>query len=267
MTGRWQRDGYELRTVMMTLIVMLIITSIRLFPLEIAVLLIFPEIAVLSLFNVRTGWTANRRSRTLVLTVCTSALLVLQAGLVYDLQSYYQGEINRTGWEESVDLPPEGTYHSKSLSNWYTVENLYLELFDWSGNVTFYIVDENIPQNKFEQGNCSHACVLNLRLPYRYSYAFVVANWTIGLYNPSQNESIHGFITNSMAVIADEHFGVRQAVVIFHAWPLTAILTLWEYTGLSLLSAGLKKSVSPVQKGNQSQDVENTTGQQNQDQT
>ena len=265
MTGRWQRDGYELRTVMMTLIVMLIITSIRLFPLEIAVLLIFPEIAVLSLFNVRTGWTADRRSRTLVLTVCTSALLVLQAGLVYDLQSYYQGGIYGTGWEESVDIPPEGTYHSRSLSNWYTVENLYLELFDWSGNVTFYIVDENIPQNKFEQGNCSHACVLNLRLPYRYSYAFVVANWTIGIHNPSQNESIHGFI-GIFIFITEGPFSVRQ-VVLYHGWPLVAILTLWVYTGFSVHLERSRRRAGRLQVSEQPQDGGSSTAQESPEQT
>ena len=264
MTGRRQRCDDDLRTVVTTMVVMWIISAV-LFPIVIAFLLIFPEIAVLSFFNVRTGWATKRKSRTLVLTVCTSALLVLQVGLVYDLQSYYQGEIH--WWDESVDLPPGGTYHSKSLSNWYTVENLDLELWDWSDNVTFYIADENIPQNKFEQGNYSQDCTLSLKLPYRYSYAFVVANWTIGLHNPSQNESIHGFIGNLFPVIADGYFGVVRAVVIFHAWPLTAILTLWEYTGLSLLFAGLKKSVSPVQISNQSQDVENTTEQHYQEQT
>jgi len=263
MTGPRQRCEDDLGIVVTTLMVVWVISAV-LFPIVFALLLIFSEIVVLSLFNVWTGWATKRRSRTLVLTVCTSALLALQVGLVYDLQSYYQGEIH--WWEESVDLPPGGTYHSKSLSNWYTVENLDLELRDWSDNITFYIADENIPQNKFEQGNYPQDCELHFRLPYRYSYAFVVANWTIGLYNPSQNESIHGFISNLFVMIADGHFGVVRAVVMFHAWPLVAILTLWVYTGFSMRLERSRRLAGRVQVSEQPQDGGSSTAQENPEQ-
>jgi len=222
------------------------------------------ELLILRWSNKRAGWTKKRRSRTLVLAVCTSALLALQAGLVYDLHSYYQGEIYGPSWGESVDLLPGGTYQTKSLSNWYTAEYLDLQLRDWSGNVSFYIVDENIPQNKYEQRDCSQYCRFIFRLPYLYSYAFVVANWTVSLYNPSQNESIHGLI-GIFIFITEGPFTVRQ-VVLYHEWPLIAILTLWVYTGFSMHLERSRRLAGRVQVSEQPQDGGSSTAQENPEQ-
>ncbi len=262
MTGRKQRCADDLGIIMMTLMVMMIVTRFVL--IEFTLLLVFPEIVILSLFNVGTGWATKRKSRRLVLAVCTSALLTLQAGLAYDLQSYYQGEIYGPFWGESVDLPPGETYHSKSLSNWYTVRDLDLQLRDWSGNVTFYITDENIPQNKYEQGNYSQYCRFSLRLPYRYSYAFVVANWTINLYNPSQNESIYGFIGINV-FITDGYFPMR-AVLMCHGLPLIAILTLWVYTGFSMRLERSRRPASRAQVSEQPQDGGSSAAQEDSEQ-
>lgn len=233
--------------------------------------LICLEIMILWYLDKKTGWVNNRRGRRLVLVVCTSVLLTMQVGLAYDLSSYEQGEIGTSSrgfdrsYERYVDLQPGETRKLGTLSNWNTVTYLEVEVHPSHNNVTFYIIDENRPEVNYTFENLSER--VSFLLPYRYTRPYVIANWTANLYNPSETESAIVSVSIQSPWIEDEWFIARRPILLWHTFPSIVLPVLWGYTGLSLLSARLKKSAAPVQISNQPQDVGNTTGQQSQVQT
>jgi len=228
------------------------------------ILLIVFELLILASLNARTGWVRKKGSGRLVLMVCTSILLALQAGLVYDLQSYYQGEIGFKGgsWgdfrhDESVVILPGGTYQTKSISNWHTVMDLYIRIETAPVNATLYIRDENSPQVMRQLGNYSYAIVC-FRLPYLYSCPFVIANWTANVHNPSQNESIDVSISIFREPVEDSGSLLQDSVVSPHNYPSIAIVTLWFYALWTMHHERPRKPTSHVQVGNQPEDCGST---------
>lgn len=231
------------------------------------------ELLILWSLNARTGWVKNRSTRRRVLLVCTSTLLVIQAGLAYDLLSYYQGEIGYEGpmmgfpvYGNHFNILPGESCKIGRLSNWFTAGNLYVRIRSSDNNVTFFVTDENIPQIRHEEGNYSD-CELLFVLPYRFSRPFVVANWTVNLYNPSQNESI--FVSVSMFSDPMEDVGIiaMHTVIFSHEWPLIAVLTLWFYTDVSIQLEKSRRPASHVQAREQPHDVRSSTAEENPEKT
>jgi len=198
------------------------------------------QLLVLWWLDAHTGWAKNRRTRRRVLLVSTLALLFLQAGLAYDLQSYYQGAIEYRPrgmglYQGSLDIQPGESFRIGSMSNFYTVVDLWVYIGSGPSNVTLFMMDENTPQVRNELGNYSQA-VLWFRLPYRYSRPFVIASWTVNLYNPSQNETIYVYISiSSDSLMVDPPEPEKRWIDFSHLWPLIAIATLWLYTGFSMV--------------------------------
>ncbi len=239
-------------------------TIVNVFPILSLCLIAF-ELLVLSWLNTRTGWVKNRRIRKRVLLVCTSTLLIIQAGLAYDLYSYYQGQIGDSGsmgflgHEGSFDILPGESRQIGPLSNWFTVAAFSVLLWSSPNEVTFYITDENIPQIKYEEGNYSGG-ELYLMLPYRFSRPFVIANWTVNLCNPSQTETIYVDIRIDSGIVS----GVKVAEIAAafpHLWPFIAVLTLWFYTDVSIQLERSHRPASHVQVSEQPQDGGSSTAQ------
>lgn len=234
-------------------------------------LLIILELLVLSLLNRRTGWAKKKSTARRVVIVCTSILLILWAGLAYDLQSYGHGWLGGgfggdllDGFDvfntQHVVVPPRESRQIGPLSNWRTLDELQVDILSGSSYVMFYILDDNVPQVKYKIGNCSEGSLF-FRLPYRYSCAFVVANWVVDLYNSDQNETI--LVTLHFNEISSDGLSAMYIVVSLHVWPPTIIPGFWLYGAYSLRRERLRKSASGVEVGELQQDAASPVAQDN----
>ncbi len=154
----------------------------------------------------QTSWKSRRNLAIAVVLVPMTFLLPLHVWGTYSLIGLENGGIFVSGvdpWVVSFQLPPNTTYKSETLSNRYALETAYVGVTTFD-DFEFYILDENIPDIQYEdlaQGGLPYShipyftlapyMIFPMRLPYYYSFLFVVANWTLNIRNPSLNTSIN----------------------------------------------------------------------------
>lgn len=165
-----------------------------------------------------------------------SVLLISTAILV---PFHFWGTYNLTGiendglfvmgfgqWETSISLPPETTYKSETLSNLYTIGWATVTI-STNGEVIFYVLDENIPDVRYEEHNPSvPSDHFAFKLSYHYSDLYVVANWTMNVHNPSPNTTVNLVITIS----GFEDAGIAERwsrQYTMYEEPTRGLLSLW----------------------------------------
>jgi hypothetical protein len=193
----------------------------------------------------KTKWIRKRKNGIKVLAGCTLILLPIVLVSEYDLRAYNSGTISMFGFsifDKHVLLDPGKSYCSPTLSNWYTVATLYVGINVNSTAVTFYIRDENKQNLTYQEGNYTNA-KLRFHLPYRYSDTFVVARWTINLYNPHETERIIVRLNISAGGFEDSGMLPIFYVYYYYLMPHLVLATIW-------ISAGIASAFLSVTKKN-----------------
>jgi hypothetical protein len=185
------------------------------------------------------SWKSASRTALISLIVFSAILLPFALWGGYNLNGIENGGMFVDGfhsWEKSLSLPPETTYKSATLSNYYTIGRAYLTITA-EEEIIFYLLDENRPEVRYEECNSTQlGNFTGFILPYYYSEPFVVANWTMNVFNPSLNAtvgvtlSIYGF-EDAGAIV------VYSPQRIQYEEPSRGIASLWQYTLIITLLA------------------------------
>ena len=163
------------------------------------------------------------------LLISTAILVPLHFWGMYNLDGIENDGLFVHGfgyWEYSETLNPGEAYKSEALSNLYTIGAVLLET-NADSEITFYIQDENIPGVRYEERNISDSGdFFSFRLPYHYSNLYVVANWTMNVFNPSPSTPVD--FTISINGIEDAGIAERWSQqYIQYEEPTRAIISLW----------------------------------------
>ena len=108
--------------------------------------------------------------------------------------------------------------------------------------VTFYVRDENKQNSTYQEGNYTNS-KLRFQLPYRYSDPFVVAQWTVNLYNPHETERIIVRLNISAGGFEDSGMLPIFWVYYYYRMPLLIISTVWIVAGIASASLIATKKV------------------------
>ncbi len=197
-------------------------------PLPLVIRLIFLIlVGALPPYLLYTGrWAIQMRSpknAALLIIVPTLIMLPLQVWLSYDYSAYESGSF-RLGYYVQ-ELGPNETAVIRSISNWHTIDTLEVHVYQ-DLNVTIYAVDENLPDVRYLEQNCSYAY---FRLPYLYTNFPLIANWSIYLSNPNPNETI------TVALIHWElgsAYLTDTSLATLYRYPSKALMTLWVAAAL-----------------------------------
>ena len=127
----------------------------------------------------------------------------------------------------SISLPPEATYKSETLSNLFTIGRASV-IISTNGEVIFYVLDENIPDVRYEEHNSSPPSdSFTFGLSYYYSDLYVVANWTMNVHNPSPNTTVD--LSIDLRGWEDDERGADQwgSQYLMYREPTRILLSLW----------------------------------------
>jgi hypothetical protein len=199
------------------------------FPWQIIWIVVF---SVIYIYNWKhASWQRARNTALALLLILSAILLPLSIWGGYNLNGIENDGLFVNGfgvWKESVQLPPGTTYKSETLSNLYTIGSAYLTVTT-EEEIIFYLLDENRPEFPCDEHNSSEPDYsFGFTLPYCYSEPYVIANWTMNVFNPSINTtayvtlSIYGF-EDAGAVERYSHQYIK------YLEPARGMVSLWEY--------------------------------------
>jgi hypothetical protein len=170
------------------------------------------------------SWKRRRNIAVAVLMISTALLVPFHFWGTYNLNGIENDGLF-VNWEDTVLLPPETTYKSGTLSNLYTIWGVSLTI-STDEEVAFYLLDENMPETRYEETNFSEMdAFFGFRLPYYYSEFNVVANWTMNVFNPSMNTTADVTLSIYDYEDAGAERGSRQYIQ--YQEPSRGLASLW----------------------------------------
>ena len=186
-------------------------------------------------FNPWTKQIRHPRNSLLLIIIATSVAIPIQAYFLYDMTAYDSGSTNLQNISANTMLSPGETYTIPSASNWYTVAAVFLYVSNESQEIVFYMVDENIPDQRFDE-TILNETYFAFTLPYMYTGPLLIANWSICFANPSENETLH---LQYQSIWMEDNMLLAQWRV-YHPYtaPYVALLCLWLYVPLALTVLG-----------------------------
>lgn len=190
------------------------------------------------LVHYKSSWIKVPRNAATALIAVTVIMVPLQVYGSFQLMAYDTGSLFPMSfqyWESPVQLDAGEVYYSEVLSNVYTATDAFITITVAANesvpqhNVTFWLVDINLANNRYLEGNYSEKA-LQVRLPYLYSeFPQTPACWVIALENPFRGEPIAVTLRISSGEFEDSGTGTYFELVNIYVMPAIVITVSWVY--------------------------------------
>ncbi|MDH4214964.1 MAG: hypothetical protein OEV85_13690 [Candidatus Thorarchaeota archaeon] len=100
-----------------------------------------------------------------------------------EVTAYYEGDVVLNWGTWNFTIGPSAVERIDDVSNIHTKASVYI-LISCESNVTFYLIDQNMPETHHREANYSEQSI-SFRLPYLFSATGAPARWSVCLMNPN----------------------------------------------------------------------------------
>ena len=148
-----------------------------------------------------------------------------------EINAYYYGESSVSA---TFSLSPGERNKLGPLSNQGALDGSWfrVQILVENGNVTFYIMDENRPDEFYYLDTYANETFLSVSLAYPVLDPFIMANWTANYYNPSQDQVIEVNTQIMLWVILIFPSPLAQRIQVLLI-PHQILTTLWICAGVA----------------------------------
>ncbi|MFW9769909.1 MAG: hypothetical protein ACFFF9_13230 [Candidatus Thorarchaeota archaeon] len=177
-------------------------------------------------------WQQKRDNSALVVVVLTLILLPFHFYGQYSLVGIENGGMEVTG--TIVSLNPHESITSLRLANIHAINpvGMIVHLIPSDSNISFYLIDENLPQVRQQETVLSDGEFFDFRLPYVFSNLATPARWTYCLLNPNDNLSVEVILAISVLQV---NVILQPDPLFIYRFPTIALYTVWFIWSILIL--------------------------------
>ncbi|MHA1907677.1 MAG: hypothetical protein ACW98Y_10320 [Candidatus Thorarchaeota archaeon] len=175
-------------------------------------------------FSSRTKKIRKTINSLIIILIATMIGIPIQAWCFYDSISLNSGTANIDSLD--IELNPSEVHQISNVPNWYSASDMVWVISSNPNNVTFYLLEESKPGERISEVSMNTTYFF-FKLPYRITDTLQIANWTICLENPSDDESTY-FEAQSVMPADGESFAL-WSVYLPYALPFVTLICMYMY--------------------------------------